>query len=397
MKLKLLAMLACGCLLLSLVACGESSSSSGSSSDDDASGLLNDTGQDQFSDGSDLYDAEPDEYPGQDAWYGRDADAAAGDLTKIGGGSAGFDFTKLDDEGNDLDASATDWSCVRDNHTGMVWEVKLDDDSSVRDMEQIFIKTGDSGISYISVISELISELNDYNGGVGLCGYSDWQVPELEELRSIVDYGTSSPSIDIDYFPYTQSSFYWADEVTATSADEAWGLFFYRGDDSYGGVSSAPAYARLVHIEVGTEADFTDSGDGTISDAATGLTWKKCSEGQTWDSSDNSCTGTIDTYTWQQALQSAVSVNAGSGENLGWDDWRLPNIKELHSIVDLTSSDPAIDSEFFPDTGDGNDYWTSTPSAILSGCAWGVRFSPGDTFYNYIASSYSVRLVRAGL
>lgn len=58
---------------------------------------------------------------GQDAVYGRDA---ASNLSKVGYGPAGFDYTKLDANGDDLAEAATSWSCVRDNVSGLIWEVK---------------------------------------------------------------------------------------------------------------------------------------------------------------------------------------------------------------------------------------------------------------------------------
>ena len=75
----------------------------------------------------------------QDCHIGRDAQAVAGTLSKVGGGNAGFDFSKLSSAGTVLaiqnstwsnsgsESSGTKWSCVRDNHTGLVWEVKTDD------------------------------------------------------------------------------------------------------------------------------------------------------------------------------------------------------------------------------------------------------------------------------
>jgi hypothetical protein len=148
-------------------------------------------------------------------------------------------------------------------------------------------------------------------------------------------------------------------------------------------------------------ADFTDNGDGTISDADTGLIWKKCSEGQSYDSSAaaaEQCGDSRDiaTYTWQEAFQRAEAVNAGSaGEALGQSDWRLPNINELASIADLATYDPAIDTTFFPETA-SSFYWSSTPRAGSAGLAWGV------SFYGGADSSYGIdyygraRLVRAG-
>jgi len=62
------------------------------------------------------------DYPGQDAEYGRDVTH-----NDDSDGHAGFSFTKIDENGDDLPASATSWNCVRDNVTGLIWEVKTDD------------------------------------------------------------------------------------------------------------------------------------------------------------------------------------------------------------------------------------------------------------------------------
>jgi len=89
---------------------------------------LNDTGLTYCVDNdSKMLDCPVVGYEGQDAEYGRDALAASGNLVKIGSGRAGFDFTKLDDNGNTLADSSTSWSCVKDNHTGFIWEVKTRD------------------------------------------------------------------------------------------------------------------------------------------------------------------------------------------------------------------------------------------------------------------------------
>lgn len=67
---------------------------------------------------------------------------------------------------------------------------------------------------------------------------------------------------------------------------------------------------------------FIDNLDGTVTDQASGLQWKRCAEGQTW--SGGTCTGSATTHTWQQALQLADSASYA-----GQSDWRLPNIKEF--------------------------------------------------------------------
>jgi len=81
---------------------------------------------------------------------------------------------------------------------------------------------------------------------------------------------------------------------------------------------------------------FQDLGDGTVYDNRTGLVWQRCAYGQTWDSTEGTCTGIAQTLTWQEALQ-----NAPSG-------FRLPNIKELASLLNLQCYGPALNATVFP-------------------------------------------------
>jgi hypothetical protein len=75
---------------------------------------------------------------------------------------------------------------------------------------------------------------------------------------------------------------------------------------------------------------FTVNNNDTVSDTQTGLMWKKCSEGQ---SGANCSMGNAKAYTWQLALQQAQTVNK-NGSFAGYSDWRVPNIKELLSIIE---------------------------------------------------------------
>ena len=137
----------------------------------------------------------------QDCSHGRDARAAAGTLTKVGGGVGGFDFTRLNADGSDYtgngDYNSQPWACVKDNHTGLIWEVKTDD----------------GGIHYKDRKSDwawryfLVNLTNDEF----LCGFDDWRIPTLMELMSIVNKGIYPP-IDSSYFPnapYTQGGWPW--------------------------------------------------------------------------------------------------------------------------------------------------------------------------------------------
>ena len=86
--------------------------------------------------------------------------------------------------------------------------------------------------------------------------------------------------------------------------------------------------------------NFTDNGDGTVTDNTTGLMWQKQDDGVR--------------RTWDQALEYCKGLSLG-----GHSDWRLPTVKELQSIVDYAKHNPAIDTMFFPDTK-ASVYWSST-------------------------------------
>lgn len=164
-------------------------------------------------------------------------------------------------------------------------------------------------------------------------------------------------------------------------------LFFYA-------VSGIAQTCNTTNIEATTPTTrFTDNGDGTVTDKTTGLMWKKCSEGQT----GADCTGDAAiASSWQGALKRAQDVNSGDeGFAAGHNDWRVPNIKELQSIVEEQCYDPAINLSVFPNTPSGW-CWSSSPYAGDGNGAWVVGFDGGgDGWYVKGFNGY-VRLVRSG-
>ena len=102
---------------------------------------------------------------------------------------------------------------------------------------------------------------------------------------------------------------------------------------------------------------FTLHDNGTVSDPVTGLMWRRCTHGQSYEASTNSCTGSITNLNWQSALQAA-----GASDFAGHEDWRVPNVKELASLIEFACEEPAINLTAFPDTpsGDSPQYWTAT-------------------------------------
>lgn len=138
--------------------------------------------------------------------------------------------------------------------------------------------------------------------------------------------------------------------------------------------------------------DLTDNGDGTVTHSKTELMWKKCSEGQ---SGAECATGSASPMTWAAAL--TASVNANAAYFAGYRDWRLPNIKELQSIVESCGYQPSINLTKFPATMNGV-YFSASSVVGFPDRAWEVDFSDGPTSFvtKGIFSNYFVRLVRGG-
>ena len=157
---------------------------------------------------------------------------------------------------------------------------------------------------------------------------------------------------------------------------------------------SVPAFAGcLSTIQASTpSSDFTDHGDGTVTHTKTGLMWKQCSEGL---GGIGCATGAASTHTWQAALQRAETLNAGAGF-AGFNDWRLPNIKELSSIVEEQCFAPAINATLFPNTPPSSWYWSSSPYAAYASGGWSVGFRNGFDFVYLKSNNFYVRLVRSG-
>lgn len=128
-----------------------------------------------------------------------------------------------------------------------------------------------------------------------------------------------------------------------------------------------------------------------VTDQKTGLVWRRCPEGRTWDMATTTCTGVAVPYSHQQALQLATTQATNTGVA-----WRVPNIKELSSIVDRNVSYPSIDSTAFPATPT-NVFWSATPrigEPLCVDCAWIVVFQNGYVGIQTRIEAGYVRLVR---
>ena len=147
---------------------------------------------------------------------------------------------------------------------------------------------------------------------------------------------------------------------------------------------SGVAGCILLSFSATAQSRFSYSTQGAeVIDSQTGLIWRRCSEGQSWDGS--TCTGSASGFTHEGAL-----VHARSQEG-----WRLPNVKELSSIVDKTRVVPAIDVTAFPATSPSH-YWSSSPNVGDASYAWNISFRYGfvDTLSFNRNSGLFLRLVR---
>ncbi|MBC3766450.1 DUF1566 domain-containing protein [Neptunicella marina] len=229
---------------------------------------LNDTGVILHSDGSAQVNSQAlvAQYPNQDADNGRDAIAKNGNQPKAGEGDKGFDFTKLDLYGDELPDNATTWRCVRDNVTGLIWEVKQAS-AGLGFYQHSFSwyqQENNGGID--GALNGAASNCNlaqcnttDYVLAVnnaGVCGFYDWRLPSHNELVSILHLGkTTAPLIDSNYFPFATSGltapvWYWtsepsADGVSNDESQNAWVVDFATGNDNFINKGSA-AHIRLV-------------------------------------------------------------------------------------------------------------------------------------------------------
>jgi chitinase len=229
---------------------------------------LNDTGVILQASDSQIFNEYQGDYPGQDGQRGQDI-IHANDLSeKAGRGEQGFDFTRLDEMGDEVDDDNTSWRCVRDNITGLIWESKTDvltttlhsssysyswyetDEDEGSDGDENGISTSCSLTSCNT--ESFIAEVNVQ----GLCNFRDWRLPTHNELLSLLHLGqTRAPMIDTDYFPSTTDSltlpvWYWTQDSSADGfaneqAQNAWAIDFASGNDNFLNKSTA-GKVRLV-------------------------------------------------------------------------------------------------------------------------------------------------------
>jgi hypothetical protein len=170
--------------------------------------------------------------------------------------------------------------------------------------------------------------------------------------------------------------------------------------DSSGTVVACPQTGQDGDIRGGAPLAYVDNGDGTITDLNTGLSWEKKSD-------DGSIHDKDTTYTWNDAFAVHVAT-LNTMRFAGHNDWRLPNAKELQSLINYENVNPTVSPQFntgcaFPgctvltcSCTTGADYWSSTSNANFPSNAWEVDFFAGFVRAADKTGGNFVRAVRGG-
>ncbi|MFZ5451239.1 MAG: DUF1566 domain-containing protein [Thermodesulfobacteriota bacterium] len=275
---------------------------------------------------------------------------------------------------------SSDGLTVYDNHTRLTWQRSPDinDDGAITAADKL-------------TSAEAQARPADLNA-ISYGGYSDWRLPTIKELYSLIEFSGADPSgcegndtsgltpfIDIGYFAFAYGDTsagerlidcqYASATLYAGAADKLFGVNFADGRiKGYDLVSPDGVEKTFFVICVRGNAnygrnDLVANGDGTITDQATGLMWTQVDSGAAMN--------------WEAALSWVQTQNAAN--YLGHRDWRLPNAKELQSIVDYSrspdsSGSAAIDPLFICTqiTNEASEtdypyYWTGTTHAAWNG------------------------------
>jgi len=203
---------------------------------------------------------------------------------------------------------------------------------------------------------------DDVCGSLVLGGHDDWRLPGVKELTSIVDYRVGGPTIPAHVFLGTQFGGYWTSTPHASDPARVWTVVFGQNMIPGGGFASAAYRAGTGPVRcvrgAPTPSAFVDNRNGTVTDVRAALVWQRGEP--------------VGTKTWGAALAYCRGLVLG-----GASDWRLPNVKELESLVDERWSSPAIDTTLFP-YAENDLYWASTTYGVFDNAyAWGVRFADG--------------------
>jgi C1A family cysteine protease/putative hemolysin len=306
--------------------------------------------------------------------------------------------------------------CVIDNLTGLMWAKSPD--SIQIDWQQAV----------------------DYANNLILCDYTDWRLPNVNELESLVNAGQANPAqwLNLQGFSNIHDAPYWSSTTFASIIEGAWLIDFgsldgrgrnggvlgdYKSRNTYvlpvRGTTTPPTQlwktGQMTSYAPGDDGDvqagvswpnprLTDNGNGTLRDNLTGLVWLKDANciSTRYPSFDNDSSIRDGRVTWQHALEFVAGINSGLFANCaaGQSDWRLPNRKELFSLIDFSRWEPALPyGHLFVNLDimtPPTCYWSSTTQVSYRENAWWIDMWGGGVGERTKTSDCFVLPVRAG-
>ncbi|MCX6148066.1 MAG: DUF1566 domain-containing protein [Candidatus Kapabacteria bacterium] len=211
----------------------------------------------------------------------------------------------------------------------------------------------------------------NYCDTLTLAGFNDWRLPTAHEGFSILNHQTTNPALDTKVFTKNTAEYWWSINKQSNDNTKVWctnaggGIGNHPKSEtiSAGGTKKFHSRAvRDINLPSTVKSHFTDNGNGTITDNLTNLIWQKITYS--------------DSLTWEQALAFSDSLTYS-----GFNDWRLPNIKELQSLNDESIINPSIDKTIFTNIGI-KKYWSSTTLPNQTAKAWYLHTQFGITTYD---------------
>lgn len=390
----------------------------------------------------------------QDGAVGRDANS---NTNNSNDGHVGFAFTKLNAAGAALPVVAANWSCVRDNVTGLVWEKKSESGLHTASDQYAYYNPAhfypgyeqpEDGVNGYAPgdfsMPELVNDVCDgYNSAnsstfcntsaytqrvnnEAYCGISNWRLPDREEMRSIIDLFSMHSdvlNIDANFFPNTISSMkiwqtsappygkgpgYATSDPALEYPDKSWMMYFGDSEIDHAITQREVRYVRLVS---GTATDTQSAArfvvnpslGNTVTDKQTGLIWKRCVEGYRFDDNATSLNLNDDHCVPEStiAFNYEAALSLTNSNYAGHSTWRVPNMKELLSIVNVETIYPAINEDVFPDLpgtqygSPANIFWTSSIHTGYFHNGWGVNFWNGGDRVQKVSHQMESQKVKA--
>jgi formylglycine-generating enzyme required for sulfatase activity len=223
-------------------------------------------------------------------------------------------------------------------------------------------------------------------------GYSDWRLPDISALVTLADFGRSSPAADPVVFPQMGTADFWSSTVDAGDPSTVWSANFATDPRvTLSGKSAKQGVYCVRGIGIGFPERFkvseTKTSERVVFDTTSGLTWQGCPSGLRGASCD---VALIASHDWAGALKYCESLRWGN-----FDDWRLPNVKELFSILDLSRHNPAVNSGVFP--ANPTSLWSSTSFPSTSSSAWRLLGGSGRLDGTTKTELMPARCVRDGM